>query len=134
MNSNYSIRDEIRDFWSERAATFDESVGHEIFSEEERKGWQRLIRKHLGDGTGRAALDLACGTAVISHLMNDVGFKVTGLDWSDAMLGQAPISASCPAMLKTQWSRRTVTTSSPIGIWYGRWSIRRPPLRNGSPS
>ncbi|CDN56975.1 Putative methyl-transferase, S-Adenosyl-L-methionine (SAM)-MTase protein (plasmid) [Neorhizobium galegae bv. officinalis bv. officinalis str. HAMBI 1141] len=93
MNSNYSIRDEIRDFWSERAATFDESVGHEIFSEEERKGWQRLIRKHLGDGTGRAALDLACGTAVISHLMNDVGFKVTGLDWSDAMLGQARAKA-----------------------------------------
>ncbi|WP_105420833.1 MULTISPECIES: class I SAM-dependent methyltransferase [Neorhizobium] len=94
MNSNYSIRDEIRDFWSERAATFDESVGHEIFSEEERKGWQRLIRKHLGDGTGRAALDLACGTAVISHLMNDVGFKVTGLDWSDAMLGQARAKAA----------------------------------------
>ncbi len=93
MNSNYSIRDEIRDFWSERAATFDESVGHEIFSEEERKGWQRLIRKHLGDGTGRAALDLACGTAVISHLMNDVGFKVTGLDWSDAMLSQARAKA-----------------------------------------
>jgi len=93
IGSNYSIRDEIRDFWSERAATFDESVGHEIFSEEERKGWQRLIRKHLGDGTGRAALDLACGTAVISHLMNDVGFKVTGLDWSDAMLAQARAKA-----------------------------------------
>ncbi|MBW6422466.1 class I SAM-dependent methyltransferase [Rhizobium sp. XQZ8] len=93
IGSNYSIRDEIRDFWSERAATFDESVGHEIFSEEERKGWQRLIRKHLGDGTGRAALDLACGTAVISHLMNDVGFKVTGLDWSDAMLAKARAKA-----------------------------------------
>ncbi|MGO7423719.1 SAM-dependent methyltransferase, partial [Rhizobium ruizarguesonis] len=45
MNTNYSIRDEIRDFWSERAATFDQSVGHEIFSEAERKGWQWLIRK-----------------------------------------------------------------------------------------
>ena len=91
--SNYSIRDEIRDFWSERAATFDESVGHEIFSEAERKGWQRLIRKHLGEGQGRSALDLACGTAVISHLMNDVGFKVTGLDWSDTMLIQARAKA-----------------------------------------
>lgn len=93
MHTNYSIRDEIRDFWSERAATFDESVGHEIFSEEERKGWQRLIRKHLGEGQGRAALDLACGTAVISHLMTDVGFKVTGLDWSDTMLAQARAKA-----------------------------------------
>lgn len=94
INANYSIRDEIRDFWSERAATFDESVGHEIFSEAERRGWQRLIRKHLGEGGGRAALDLACGTGVISHLMNDVGFDVTGLDWSDAMLAQARAKAA----------------------------------------
>jgi hypothetical protein len=35
---NYSIRDEIREFWSERAATFDQSVGHEVFSEAERRG------------------------------------------------------------------------------------------------
>lgn len=90
---NYSIRDEIRDFWSERAATFDQSVGHEIFSEAERSGWHRLIRKHLGEGRGRPLLDLACGTAVISHLMNDMGFKVTGLDWSEAMLEQARIKA-----------------------------------------
>ena len=48
--ANYSIRDEIREFWSARAATFDESVGHEIFSEAERRGWHRLITKHLGAG------------------------------------------------------------------------------------
>lgn len=89
VGANYSIRDEIREFWSERAATFDLSVGHEIFSEAERRGWHRLIRKHLGDGAGRQALDLASGTGVISHLMNDLGFKVTGADWSEAMLQQA---------------------------------------------
>lgn len=92
--SNYSIRDEIREFWSERAATFDQSVGHEIFSEAERRGWHRLIRKHLGDGQGRPLLDLACGTAVISHLMHDMGFSVTGLDWSEAMLDQARAKAA----------------------------------------
>ena len=92
--TNYSIRDEIREFWSARAATFDQSVGHEIFSDAERAGWHRLIVKHLGEGQGRAALDLACGTAVISHLMNDLGFKVTGLDWSEAMLEQARAKAA----------------------------------------
>ena len=92
--SNYSIRDEIRDFWSERAATFDESVGHEVFSEAERRGWHRLIRKHLGEGGGRPLLDVACGTAVVSHLMHDMGFKVTGLDWSEAMLEQARAKAT----------------------------------------
>lgn len=91
---NYSIRDEIREFWSERAATFDQSVGHEVFSEAERRGWHRLIRKHLGVGQQRPLLDLACGTAVISHLMHDMGFQVTGLDWSDAMLAQARAKAA----------------------------------------
>lgn len=92
--SNYSIRDEIREFWSERAATFDQSVGHEVFSEAERRGWHRLIRKHLGEGEGRPLLDLACGTAVISHLMHDMGFAVTGLDWSEAMLERARAKAA----------------------------------------
>lgn len=91
--TNYSIRDEIREFWSARAATFDESVGHEIFSAAERRGWHRLIQKHLGEGSNRQALDLACGTAVISHLLNDLGFAVTGLDWSEAMLEQARAKA-----------------------------------------
>ncbi|MBO0661823.1 methyltransferase domain-containing protein [Jiella sp. MQZ9-1] len=89
VETNYSIRDEIRDYWSMRAASFDESVGHEIFSEAERRGWHRLLRKHLGAGQGRAALDLACGTAVISHLLDDLGFQVTGADWSEDMLARA---------------------------------------------
>ncbi|HEV7276465.1 MAG TPA: class I SAM-dependent methyltransferase [Devosiaceae bacterium] len=92
--ANYSIRDEIREFWSARAATFDDSVGHEIFSEAERRGWHRLIRKHLGAGEGRPVLDLACGTAVISHLLNELGYAVTGLDWSEAMLERARAKAA----------------------------------------
>lgn len=93
FGSNYSIRDEIRDFWSERAASFDESVGHEIFSDAERQGWHALLRRHLGDGQGRAALDLASGTGVISHLLHDLGYVVTGADWSEAMLEQARAKA-----------------------------------------
>jgi len=92
--TNYSIRDEIREFWSQRAATFDQSVGHEIFSDAERRGWHKLIGKHLGQGQGRKALDLASGTGVISHLMHDMGFAVTGADWSEAMLEQARAKAA----------------------------------------
>lgn len=92
--ANYSLRDEIRAYWSARAETFDLSVGHEIFSERERSAWHGLILKHLGPGEGRCALDLACGTGVVSHLMNDLGYRVTGLDWSDAMLGRARAKAA----------------------------------------
>ncbi|RWH84700.1 MAG: class I SAM-dependent methyltransferase [Mesorhizobium sp.] len=92
-HANYSLRDEIRDYWSDRAETFDLQVGHEIFSEQERAAWHALISRHLGPGAGRAALDLACGTGVISHLMHDLGFAVTGLDWSEAMLAKARAKA-----------------------------------------
>jgi ubiquinone/menaquinone biosynthesis C-methylase UbiE len=92
--ANYSLRDEVRDYWSARAETFDDSVGHEIFSEPERSAWHRLILKHLGPGNGRRALDLACGTGVVSHLMNDLDYRVTGLDWSEAMLGRARAKAT----------------------------------------
>ncbi len=86
---NHEIRDEIKAYWSARAATFDLYAGHEIFSEVERLAWRELIDKHLGAGQGRKALDLASGTAVISHLMDDAGFRVTGLDWSETMLDLA---------------------------------------------
>jgi len=90
---NYGLREEIKAYWSARAATFDLSPGHEIFSEPERAAWHRLILKHLGAGDGRQALDLASGTGVISHLMDDLGFKVTGLDWAESMLERARAKA-----------------------------------------
>lgn len=93
QGQNYGLRDEIRAYWSARAETFDLSPGHEIFSEEERQAWHDLIMKHLGAGEGRQALDLASGTGVISHLMDDLGYQVTGLDWSEDMLARARAKA-----------------------------------------
>ncbi|KQT52415.1 MULTISPECIES: class I SAM-dependent methyltransferase [unclassified Aureimonas] len=91
--TNYTLRDEIRDHWSKRAATFDDVPGHEIFSDRERRAWHRLLSRHLGPANGRRALDLASGTGVISHLLDDLGFEVTGLDWSEAMLTKAKAKA-----------------------------------------
>ncbi|MEI5678251.1 methyltransferase domain-containing protein [Mesorhizobium sp. CGMCC 1.15528] len=87
--NNYGLRDEIKAYWSARAATFDLSPGHEIFSEDEREAWHELVLKHLGDGAGRSALDLASGTGVVSHLLDDLGYRVTGLDWAEPMLERA---------------------------------------------
>ena len=87
--ANYSLRDEIHDYWSARAEGFDLQPGHEVFSEREREAWHSLITNHLGAANGRRALDMACGTGVISHLMDDLGFATTGIDWSEAMLTKA---------------------------------------------
>lgn len=87
--TNWTLKDDIRDYWSSRAATFDLSPGHEVFSDVERAAWHALIRRHLGDGTGRTALDLASGTGVVSRLLEEVGFTVTGLDFAEPMLERA---------------------------------------------
>ncbi|MCO5732365.1 class I SAM-dependent methyltransferase [Rhizobium sp. SSA_523] len=87
--ANYNLKDEIKAYWSLRAETFDTQPGHEIFSEAERQAWHRLILRHLGEGKGRAALDLASGTGVVSHLLDDLGFRVTGMDWAEPMLERA---------------------------------------------
>jgi ubiquinone/menaquinone biosynthesis C-methylase UbiE len=92
--ANFTLRDEIKAYWSARAATFDQSPGHEIFSEEERAAWHTLIERHLGPGEARRALDLASGTGVISHLLDDLGYRVTGIDWSEAMLERARAKAT----------------------------------------
>ncbi|WP_377298314.1 class I SAM-dependent methyltransferase [Rhizobium sp. SGZ-381] len=91
--TNYNLKDEIKAYWSQRAETFDTQPGHEIFSESERAAWHALIRRHLGDGKGRKALDLASGTGVVSHLMDDLGFSVTGMDWAEPMLERARAKA-----------------------------------------
>lgn len=89
FRTNHNLREEIQAYWSLRAETFDLQPGHEIFSEAERAAWHGLLRKHLGEGAGRRVLDLACGTAVVSHLLDDLGFSVTGMDWAEPMLERA---------------------------------------------
>ncbi len=93
LQTNYNLREEIKAYWSQRAETFDTQPGHEIFSETEREAWHALIRRHLGMGEGRSALDLASGTGVVSHLLDDLGFRVTGMDWAEPMLERARAKA-----------------------------------------
>lgn len=91
--SNWNLKDEIREYWSQRAATFDQSPGHEIFTDEERAAWQALFLRHLGPGEKREALDVASGTGVVSRLMHEIGFDVTGLDFSEPMMERARTKA-----------------------------------------
>lgn len=95
---NWTVKDDIREYWSSRAATFDLSPGHEIFGDDERGAWHALIARHLGQGAGRRALDLASGTGVISRLLCETGFSVTGLDFSEPMLERAKAKAKARSL------------------------------------
>lgn len=88
-SSNRDLRDEILDYWSDRATTFDDDPGHRIDDGAEMAAWEALFQRHLGDGEGRALLDLASGTGEIARLCQRMGFDVTGLDWAEPMLARA---------------------------------------------
>ena len=91
---NYSLRDQIRDYWAIRAESYDAGRGHGIAQIGERDAWLDLIRARLGPGEGRLALDLATGTGEIALLMHAAGFAVTGMDFTEPMLDRAKAKAA----------------------------------------
>lgn len=88
MLSNYDLREDIRDYWSNRAESFDMAFGHRIAPGHETEAWQRPIRDHLGEKPLKI-LELACGTGEVTRIIHDLGHTVTALDFSEAMLAQA---------------------------------------------
>ena len=89
MSDNFTLRDQIKEYWSLRAEAFDAQPGHGIRDGLEKQAWLNMLRREIGDAQGRKTLDLASGTGEISHLLHDYGLQVTGLDWSDNMLAIA---------------------------------------------
>lgn len=87
--ANWSLKEEIRDYWSGRAETFDQSRGHRIHDGAEARSWRRVMTEGLGDIAGKKILDLACGTGEISRMLLDLGAQVTGVDFAEPMLTRA---------------------------------------------
>lgn len=86
---NWSVKDDIREHWSVRAETYDLCPGHGIANMSEMEAWKRLVQRQLGEGKRRKALGLACGTGVMTMLMCDLGFDITGLDFTEVMMTKA---------------------------------------------
>ncbi len=89
--SNFSLKEEIRAYWSDRAATFDQSISHAICDRFGMPEWHRLIRQAcdltVTDTLEQyTALDIACGTGEVSRVLTNLGATVTGIDFSEPML------------------------------------------------
>lgn len=87
-SANYSLKEEIRAYWSGRAASFDQQVGHAIKSDAELAAFQSLLRQSFG-AHPRQVLDLACGTGEITRALLSLGHEVTAIDFSEEMLARA---------------------------------------------
>lgn len=88
MSDNFDLKEQIRDYWSVRAETFDNSFSHQITEGVELDAWKLLYAEMLGSGE-KHVLDLGCGTGEVSKVLLASGHRVTGLDFSDTMLAKA---------------------------------------------
>lgn len=126
--SNRNLRDEIRDYWSDRAATFDDDPGHRIAEGAQMAAWRALFQRHLGAAEGRQLLDLASGTGEIARLCAEMGFAVTGLDWAEPMLERARAKLPGVTFLQAD-AERTMLPSDSMDVIVTRhlvWTLVDP--------
>jgi SAM-dependent methyltransferase len=88
------VKQLVEAHWSRRAAHFDEDFGHSIGSPEERAAWDRVLDRVLPRGGVLEALDIGCGTGFLSLEFAARGHRVTGVDFSSAMLEMARAKAA----------------------------------------
>jgi 2-polyprenyl-3-methyl-5-hydroxy-6-metoxy-1,4-benzoquinol methylase len=82
------LRDTIRGYWDADAETYDRSPSHSLSDPVEAEVWQEALRRHLPP-PGATVLDAGAGAGALTLLAAGLGYRVTALDFSPAMLEQA---------------------------------------------
>jgi SAM-dependent methyltransferase len=81
------LRSELRGFWDEDAATYDQSSAHFPQRPQEQAAWAATLRRLL-PAPPATVLDMGAGTGFISLLLAGQGYQVTAADFSPGMLAR----------------------------------------------
>jgi 2-polyprenyl-3-methyl-5-hydroxy-6-metoxy-1,4-benzoquinol methylase len=79
---------ETSQVWDAAAAHFDDEPDHGLRDAHVRQAWLDLLQELLPWSDGRV-LDIGCGTGSLSIVLAGLGFDVTGIDISPAMIARA---------------------------------------------
>ena len=79
------LKKEMQSRWNEHADSYDSSEAHGLSNPWAIKRWSGLLEGKQG----QTLLDVGCGTGFVSLLAAKAGLKVTGVDWSEGMMGRA---------------------------------------------
>lgn len=88
---------EIRDYWEADAATYDGSAGHHPRTSAELATWRRTLSRLLPPAPA-AVLDAGAGTGFLSLLLAELGYDVTAVDVSSAMLERLRFKAASASL------------------------------------
>jgi ubiquinone/menaquinone biosynthesis C-methylase UbiE len=87
------LRGRLRGYWDRDAETYDRSLSHSLSDPAEAEAWKDALRRHLPP-PGARVLDAGAGAGALTLLAAALGYRVTALDFSPAMLEQARRKAS----------------------------------------
>ena len=88
-----TIADEVRRFWDDDSAIYDEVPNHHPTAPAERAAWAAALTRMLPPAPARV-LDCGAGTGFLSLLAARLGHKVTALDLSPGMLARLESKAA----------------------------------------
>ena len=93
MLSDDEVFEIARAHWNATSATFDDQPDHGLQDPMVQQRWTGLLARVLPAPPG-TVLDVGCGTGSLSVLLAGSGYKVTGIDFSPAMLARARAKAA----------------------------------------
>lgn len=78
-----ATKDGVRKYWDSNSVSYDSAPGYG--GDEENLFWKGLLAETIGPGP-KKILDVGCGTGAISVILAELGYEVTGIDFSDGMM------------------------------------------------
>lgn len=75
-------------YWSRLAGAYDEEADHGLGPDDVRAAWRERLTGWL-PATPSDVADLGCGTGSLAVLAAELGHRVTGVDFADAMIERA---------------------------------------------
>lgn len=93
-----AVLDEIREWWDDDAATYDNAPGHRPRTAAEWAAWAAALARLLPARPARV-LDCGAGTGFLSLIAARLGYQVTSVDLSAEMLGRLRAAAATAGLV-----------------------------------
>ena len=86
QDDDHHLKKIIEEAWNSRASIYDQTYGHGLRTDLERRAWLTHLERLLPPERPLRVLDVGCGTGFLSLLLAELGHDVVGLDLTEGML------------------------------------------------